>query len=159
MDSGDGSSEEPSSPLFPSPTLRLVAWESWAWFGRVGISVAMRARTTHSSADHREVRTALSLLRPSLFFLVIFVMESNLLSRVAEFEAGYLLPFVFFSRKPALSFSVGCLQSGGWCLASFVEYGWSVRFVILFPGAVCGERKGSYYSVSCCGVMSWFLSR
>ena len=89
-------------------------------------------------------------------------MESNLQSSVAEFEAGYLLPFVFFFfffRKPALSFSVGCLQSGGWCLASFVEYGWSVRFVILFPGVVCGERKGLYYSVSYCGVMSWFLSR
>ena len=61
-------------PPFPSPTLRLavitgklVAWESWARFVRVGISLAMRARTTHSSADHREVRTALSLLRPSLW--------------------------------------------------------------------------------------------
>ena len=91
-------------------------------------------------------------------------MESNLRSSVAEFEAGYFLPFgffffFFFFCKPALSpFSVGCLQSGGWCLASFVEYGCSVRFVILFPGVVSGERKGLYYSVSCYGVMSWFLA-
>ena len=50
-------------------------------------------------------------------------MESNLRSRVAEFEAGYFLPFVLFCCKPALSpFSVGFLKSGGWCLASFVEY-------------------------------------
>ena len=48
-------------PPFPSPTLRLamrigklVAWESWARF-------VMRTGTGHSSADHREVRTALSL--------------------------------------------------------------------------------------------------
>ena len=89
MDSGDGSSEEPSSPLFPSPTLRLavrigklVAWESWARFERVGISVAMRARTTHSSADHREVRTALSLSPPAVllgqalvWFFVFFYGE------------------------------------------------------------------------------------
>ena len=63
------------APLFPSPTLRLavrlgtlVTWESWARFMSVGgISLAMRARTGHSSADHREVRTALSLFsgRPS----------------------------------------------------------------------------------------------
>ena len=89
-------------------------------------------------------------------------MESNLRSRVAELEAGYFLPFVFFFfYEPALSlfsFSVGSLKSGGWCLASFVEYGWSVRFVILFLGVVSGERKGLYYSVSCCGVTSWFLS-
>ena len=90
-------------------------------------------------------------------------MESNLRSRVAEFEAGYFLPFVFcsfcFVCKPAISpTAVGFLKSGGWCLDSFVEYGWSVRFVILFPVVVCGERKGLYYSVSCCGVMSWFLS-
>ena len=86
-------------------------------------------------------------------------MESNLRSRVAEFEAGYFLPFVLFCCKPALSpFSVGFLKSGGWCFASFVEYGWSVRFVILFPGVVCGERKGLHYSVGCCGVMSWFMS-
>ena len=90
-------------------------------------------------------------------------MESNLRSRVAEFEAGYFLPFffffLFFFGKPALSLlSVGFLKSVGWCLASFVEYGWSVRFVILFPGVVCGKRKGLYYSVSCCGVMSWFLA-
>ena len=75
-----------------------------------------------------------------------FFMESNLRSRVAEFEAGYFLPFVFclflFFCKPELSsFSVGCLQSGGWCLANFVEHGWSVRFVISFPGVVCGENK------------------
>ena len=86
-------------------------------------------------------------------------MESNLRSRVAEFEAGYFLPFVFFFFfffKPALSsFSVGFLKSGGWCLASFVEYDWSVRFVILFPG-VCGERNELYYSVCYCGVMSGF---
>ena len=51
-------------------------------------------------------------------------------------------------------------KSGGWCLASFVGYVWSVRFVILFPGVVSGgERKGLYYSVSCCGVRSWFLAR
>ena len=37
---------------------KLVAWESWARF-------AMRARTGHSSGDHREVRTALSSGRPS----------------------------------------------------------------------------------------------
>ena len=66
--------KNPPPPFFPSLTLRLavrigklVAWESWAQFGRVGISVAMRTRTRHSSADHREVRTALSLLRPSLW--------------------------------------------------------------------------------------------
>ena len=133
----------------------------------MGISLAMCARTTHSSANHREVRTALSPpavpLGQALVFCFVF-MESNLRSRVAEFEAGYFLPifffFFFFFCKPALSsFSVGCLQSGGWCLASFVEHGWSVRFVILFPGVVFGgERKGLYYSVSCCGVMSWFLS-
>ena len=95
-------------------------------------------------------------------------MESYLRSRVAEFEAGYFLPFFFFFLcvcvcvcKPALSpFSVGFLKSGGWCLACFVEYSWSVRFVILFPGVVSGgERKGLYYSVSCCGVRSWFLAR
>ena len=92
-------------------------------------------------------------------------MESNLRSRVAEFEASYFLPFgfffffFFFFCKPALSpFSVWFLKSGGWCLASFVQYCWSVRFVILFPGVVSGGRKGLYYSVSCCGVMSWFLS-
>ena len=90
-------------------------------------------------------------------------MENNLRSSVAEFEAGYFLPFVFvvvlFCFKPALSpFSVGCLQSGGWCLASFVEYGCSVRFVILFLSVVSGESKGLYYSVSCYGVMSWFLA-
>ena len=92
-------------------------------------------------------------------------MESNLRSRVAEFEAGYFLPlvlvlvfvFVFVFCKPApSSFSVGFLKSGGWCLASSVEYGWSVRFVILFPG-VCGERNELYYSVSYCGVMSGFF--
>ena len=97
-------------------------------------------------------------------------MESNLRSRVAEFEAGYFLLFVFFFFfcKLALSlffflfsffsfflFPVGFLKSGGWCLASFVEYGWSVRFVILFPGVVSGERKGLYYSVSCCGVTEY----
>ena len=96
-----------------------------------------------------------------------FFMESNLRSRVAEFEAGYFLPFVFFffffvNRRSRfflfLSFSVEFLKSDGWCLASFVEYGWSVRFVILFPGVVSGERKGLNYSVSCCDVMSWFLS-
>ena len=61
-------------PSFSSPTLRLavrtgklVAWESWARIGRVGISLAIRARTGHSGADHRQVRTALSLLRPSLW--------------------------------------------------------------------------------------------
>ena len=89
-------------------------------------------------------------------------MESNLRSRVAEFGAGYFLPFVFVffvfvnrrSRFFFSFFSVGCLKSGGWCLASFAEYGWSVRFVILFPGVVRGEKKGSYYSVSCCGAMS-----
>ena len=37
-------------------------------------------------------------------------------------------------------------------MASFVEYDWSVRFVILFSGVVCGERKALYYFVSCCGV-------
>ena len=75
-------------------------------------------------------------------------MKSNLRSRVAEFEAGYFLLFFFFF------FPVGFLKSGGWCLASFVEYGWSVGF-ILFPGVVCGERKGLYYSVSCCGVTEY----
>ena len=85
-------------------------------------------------------------------------MESNLRSRVAEFEAGYFLPFVLFCKPALPPFPVGCLKSGGWCLASFVEYSWSVRFVILFPGVVCGERKGLYYSVSCCGVICWFLS-
>ena len=78
-------------------------------------------------------------------------MKSNLRSRVAQFEAGYFLPFVFlglFCKPALLTFSVGFLKSGGWCLASFVEYGWSVRFVILFPGVVSGERKGLYYSVS-----------
>ena len=60
------------------------------------------------------------------------------------------LSFFFFVNRRShffLSFSVGFLKSGGWCLASFVECGWSVRFVILFPGVVCGERKGLYYSV------------
>ena len=88
-------------------------------------------------------------------------MESNLRSRVAEFEAGYFLPFFFsffFVNRRSRLFSVGFLKSGGWYLASFVEYGWSVRFVILFPGVVSRERKGLYYSVSCCGVTSWFLS-
>ena len=65
--------KNPPPPPFPSPTLRLavrigklVAWESWARFGRVGISPAMRARTRLSSADHREVRTALSLSPPAI---------------------------------------------------------------------------------------------
>ena len=40
-------------------------------------------------------------------------------------------------------------------MASFAEYDWSVRFVILFPGVVSGERKGLYYSVSCCGVTEY----
>ena len=39
-------------------------------------------------------------------------------------------------------------------MASFVEYSWRVRFVILFPGVVSVERKILYYSVSCCGVMN-----
>ena len=111
---------------------------------------------------------ALSLLRSSLLgqaLICLFFMESYLRSRVAEFEAGYFLPlfffFFFFFCKPALSpFSVGFLKSGGWCLACFVGYVWSVRFVILFPGVVSGgERKGLYDSVSCCGVRSWFLAR
>ena len=45
---------------------KLVALESWARFVRVGISLAMRAGTGHSSADHREVRTALSLSPPAV---------------------------------------------------------------------------------------------
>ena len=72
---------------------------------------------TVDSADHREVRTA-PLSPPAVplgqaldffsFYFFIF-MESNLPSRVAEFEAGYFLPFFFFffsfffSVKPALS--------------------------------------------------------
>ena len=113
----------------PSPTLRLavrigklVAWERWARFVRVGISLAMCARTGHSSADHREVRTALSLsppvvpLGPVLVFLVFF-MESNLRSRVAEFEAGYFLHFdvvvVCFGKPALLLFSVVFLKSVG----------------------------------------------
>ena len=67
------------NPPPPPPPLRLaviigklVAWESWVRFVRVGISLAMRARTTHSSADHREVRTALSLLVPLGQALVFF---------------------------------------------------------------------------------------
>ena len=67
--------------------------------------------------------------------------------------------FFFLNRRSRFfSFSffpVGFLKSGGWCLASFAEYGWSVRFVILFPGVVSGERKGLYYSVSCCGVTEY----
>ena len=95
---------------------------------RVGISLAMRARTGHSRADHREVRIDCSVspsgvpLGQALFFVF---MGSNLRSRVVVFEAGYFLRFPFFLFfKPALTpFSVGFLKSGGWCLASFVEYG------------------------------------
>ena len=72
--------KNPTSPFSPYQLAgrigKLVAWESWARFVRVGISLAMRARTTHSSADHREVRTALSLLRPSLWdrpYLYIYI--------------------------------------------------------------------------------------
>ena len=74
------------------------------------------ARTGHSSANHREVRTALSLPAPAvplgqaLIRLFLFFMESNLRSRVAEFEAGYFLPcvclfvlFCFCFCRPALS--------------------------------------------------------
>ena len=71
---------------------KLVAWESWARF-------VMRAGTGHSSADHREVRTALSLSLPAIPLgqaLVWFFMESNLQLRVAEREAGYYLLFAFF---------------------------------------------------------------
>ena len=48
------------------------------------IYLAMRARTGHSSADHREVRTAHSLLRPYLwvrpffFFFSFLILESSL---------------------------------------------------------------------------------
>ena len=44
-------------------------------------------------------------------------MESNLRSRVAEFEAGYFLTFVFFFCKPALSlFFFFCRVSQVWRL-------------------------------------------
>ena len=110
----------PRPPPPPPPILRLavrmgklVAWVSWARFVRVmGISLAMRARTGHSSADHREVRTALSLSPPVVplgqalvflffcFFVCVFCccfcFESNPWSRVTEFEADYFLFFFLF---------------------------------------------------------------
>ena len=93
--------KNPPSP-FCLPSLRLavrmgklVALESWARFGRV-----CDARQNWTlSADHREVRTALSCPAVPLvqvLVLFLFFMESNLRSRVPEFEVGYFLPFFFF---------------------------------------------------------------
>ena len=83
---------------------------------RAGISLEMHVRMAHSSADHREMRTALSSGHPSETgsSLVLF-MESNLWSR-GVFVSRLLPPFVVllclfvcFCRPVLLPFSVGFL--------------------------------------------------
>ena len=86
--------KNPPSPFsLPHPPVgvrigKLVAWESWARF--------VRELDTLALTIERWGLLSLSSGRPSGTGPSLFLMESNLRLRVAEFEAGYFLPFFFF---------------------------------------------------------------
>ena len=96
-------------------------------FVRVGISLAMRARTGHSSADHREVRTALSLSPPAvplgqaLYIYIFFYWRVTCgrgLQSLKQVTSSLSFFFFFFvNRRSRFLYGVSSLAVGAWLVS------------------------------------------